>query len=251
MTLPLEGKVALITGSAKGIGRGIAHVLAEHGADIILNDLEPGPDIEHVKREIAAYGRKVLIAPGDVGQEESVDNIFRHIEQSFGKVDILVNNAGTSKAQDIFSTTVEDWDTLIRNNLTSAFLCSKSALSLMQRNGFGRIINISSVVGQQGALFGHVHYAATKSGMIGFTKTLARTAAPLGVNVNAIAPGIIDTALLKDIHGPERYEELKSSVPLGLGSVRDIGLAAAFLSGEGGRYITGATLDVNGGLYLR
>jgi 3-oxoacyl-[acyl-carrier protein] reductase len=115
----------------------------------------------------------------------------------------------------------------------------------------GRIVNISSIVGQRGAIFGHVHYAASKSGIVGLTKTLARTAAPLGVTVNCVAPGIIDTELLRQTHGDEQVAELAKTVPLGLGRPRDVGLAVAFLCGEGGRYITGATLDVNGGMNFR
>jgi NAD(P)-dependent dehydrogenase (short-subunit alcohol dehydrogenase family) len=124
-------------------------------------------------------------------------------------------------------------------------------MELMKEQGSGRIINISSIVGERGALYGHVHYASTKSGMFGFTKTLARTAAPLGITVNCIAPGIIETELLFETHGASEVAKLADGVPLGLGKVRDIGLAAAYLAGEGGRYITGSTIDVNGGMYLR
>ena len=168
-----------------------------------------------------------------------------------GPIDILVNNAGTSQAKDIFQIEAADWDRIIRTNLTSCFHCSQAAMKIMARQKSGRIINISSVVGHQGALFGHVHYAATKSGMLGMTRTLARTGAPLGINVNAIAPGCIETVLLHKTLGDTAVEEMRNKIPLGLGTPRDIGLAVAFLCGEGGRYITGATLDVNGGLYMR
>lgn len=121
----------------------------------------------------------------------------------------------------------------------------------MAQQHFGRIINISSVVGERGALFGHVHYAATKSGMLGMTKTLARTGAPLGITVNAVAPGIIETELLFKTHGAEGVEKLSASIPLGLGKPRSIGLAVSYLAGEGGNYITGSVLDVNGGMNMR
>jgi NAD(P)-dependent dehydrogenase (short-subunit alcohol dehydrogenase family) len=187
----------------------------------------------------------------DVGVPADVDRLFQTTLDQFGRIDILVNNAGTSQPQDIFQITAEDWEKMIRTNLTSCFLCSQAAMRQMAKQRSGRIVNISSVVGHQGALFGHVHYAATKSGMLGITKTLARTAAPLGITVNAVAPGCIETDLLHQTLGPQRVAEMAAKIPLGLGTPRDVGLAVAFLCGEGGRYITGATIDVNGGLYLR
>ena len=225
--------------------------LAEKGADIIVNYRSNSAEAEAVKDEIIAMGRKAIVAQADVSDKESVAGLFATIKQEFGRLDILINNAGTTKAQDIFETELEDWEFILKTNITSAFLCSKAAMEMMKDQQSGRIINISSIVGHRGALFGHVHYAATKSGMFGFTKTLARTAAPLGITVNCIAPGIIETELLFQTHGAEEVANLASGVPLGLGKVRDIGLAAAYLSGDGGRYITGATIDVNGGMYLR
>ncbi len=249
--LELEGKLALITGSARGIGKGIALTLAEKGADIILNDKKPNLEGEVVMARIAEMGRKVRLIQADVSCEDEVKKMFGEVREEYGRLDILVNNAGTSQAKTIFEANTEDWNYIINTNLTSCFLCAKEAMELMSAQRYGRIINISSVVGEQGALFGHVHYAATKSGMLGFTKTLARTAAPLGITVNAIAPGIIETELLLKTHGPEGIEKLSESVPLGVGTPRQIGLAVAFLCGEGGNYITGITLDINGGMYMR
>lgn len=247
----LKGKVALVTGASRGLGRGIALALAEKGADIVINFRNSQEEAETLKQQIEKIGRRTLLAKADVSQEEDVQKLFEQIAEEFGQLDILVNNAGTTKAQDIFDTTLEDWNFIINTNLTSAFLCSKAAMKMMKNQGTGRIINISSIVGHRGALYGHVHYAATKSGMFGFTKTLARTAAPLGITVNCIAPGIIETELLFQTHGKEDVEKLAAGVPLGLGKVKDIGLAAAYLAGDGGRYITGSTIDVNGGMYLR
>ena len=247
----LIGKVALVTGSAKGIGNSIAIVLAEKGADIILNDLSDGEEIQQTIRMIKKYNRKVYFKAADVSSEIEVNALFQFIKEATGKLDILVNNAGTSKAQDIFETTLEDWESILKTNLNSCFLCSKRALEFMKNQKDGRIINLSSVVAQQGALSGHTHYAASKSAILGFTKTLARTAAPFGIRVNAIAPGIIETELLRQTHGDEGIAKIAEGVPLGIGQPRDIGLAVAFLAGEGGNYITGATLDINGGLYYR
>jgi len=250
--LELEGKVALVTGASRGLGRGIAKVLAEKGADVIVNYRSNEREAAEVCREIEGMGRRALAARADVGGEDDARRLFQSVRAEFGRLDILVNNAGTTKPQDIFETTLDDWSQIIATNLTSMFLCSREAMVMMRgRGGGGRIINISSVVGHRGALFGHVHYAATKSGAFGFTKTLARTAAPHGITVNCIAPGIIETELLFQTHGAEEVGKLAESTPLGLGTPRDIGLAAAYLAGEGGRYITGATIDVNGGMYLR
>ena len=247
----LTNQVALVTGASRGLGRGIALVLAELGADIVVNYRSAEAEAEDVAEQIRALGRRALLVQADVSNESDVTRLFGEIDSEFGRLDILVNNAGTSQPKDIFDETLDDWNWILQTNLTSCFLCSKAAMERMRGQGSGRIVNISSVVGQQGALFGHVHYAATKSGMFGFSKTLARTAAPLGITVNCIAPGIIDTELLHQTHGEEKLANLAAGVPLGLGTVRDIGLSVAFFCGEGGRYITGATLDVNGGMLLR
>jgi 3-oxoacyl-[acyl-carrier protein] reductase len=251
MKLELEGKVALVTGAARGIGKGIALVLAEKGADIVINDKKMNYEGEALASQIQAMGRKILLIEADVSHEKEVITMFETIKKQFGRLDILVNNAGTSQAKDIFETNLSDWHFIIETNLTSCFLCSKEAMNLMAAQKSGRIINISSVVGERGALFGHIHYAATKSGMLGMTKTLARTGAPLGITVNAVAPGIIETELLFQTHGVEGVEKLSKTVPLGLGKPRSIGLAVAYLAGEGGSYITGTSIDVNGGINMR
>jgi len=247
----LSGKIALVTGASRGLGRGVALVLAERGADVVVNYLNDENEAKQVVREIEKFGVKSLCVKADVSRKDGVSVLFAAIMQKFGRLDILVNNAGTARAQDIFETTEEDWDFIINTNLKSVFLCSKEAMRIMREQRSGRIISMSSIVAHRGALFGHVHYASTKGGILGFTKTLARTGAPLGITVNAVAPGIIETELLFKTHGEEGVKELAAGVPLGLGLPRDIGLAVAYLAGEGGRYITGATIDVNGGMYLR
>lgn len=249
--MDLKNKATLVTGASRGLGKGIAFVLAEKGADIIVNYRNSNSEAENVCKEIEGMGRKAFAIKADVSKSGDVAKMFAEIMEKFGHLDILINNAGTTKSQDIFETSEEDWDFIIETNLKSCFLCSKEAMKIMKAQKSGRIVNISSIVGERGALYGHVHYASTKSGIFGFTKTLARTAAPLGITVNAIAPGIIETELLFQTHGKEEVEKLSNGVPLGLGNIRDIGLGAAYLCGEGGRYITGATLDINGGMYLR
>ena len=187
----------------------------------------------------------------DVTDSRAVAALFKNIKDKFGRLDILANNAGTSQPKDIFEITDEDWDRLIKTNLTSGFYCSRQAMFMMRDQRCGRIVFTSSVVGHRGALFGHVHYAATKAGQMGMVKTLARTGAPYGITVNAVAPGIVDTELLHKTHGDEGVKELAKTIPLGLGSVYDIGNAVAFLCSDEAHYITGITLDVNGGTYFR
>ncbi|MBQ9848529.1 MAG: 3-oxoacyl-ACP reductase FabG [Clostridia bacterium] len=247
----LKGKVALVTGSSRGIGRGIAISLAEAGADVVVNYAGNAKAAEECADIIRSKGQKALVIQADVSEEDQVKAMFAEIMKEFGRLDILVNNAGTSQDKDIFAMDKADWDRIIKTNLTSGMLCSKSAMEIMSEQKCGRIIFISSVVGERGALYGHIHYAATKSGQIGMTKTLARTAAPYNITVNAIAPGFIATELFLQTHGEEEMKKLAASVPLGIGSLEDIGAAAVYLASDEARYVTGATLDVNGGNNFR
>ncbi len=249
----MTGNVALVTGASRGLGREIALTLAGGGCDVAVNYKDAGAEeeVQSVVREIAALGRRVVALEGDVSDGAQVDRLFAQVSETFGRLDILVNNAGTARAQDIFSTSEEDWHFILNTNLTSCFLCSKAAMRLMAPRRSGVIVNISSVAGQRGHLVGQVHYSASKSGIIGLTKTLARTAAPLDIRVNAVAPGLIETELLRATHSDAELARLARDIPLGIGRPRDVALAVQFLCGEGGRYITGATLDVNGGAYLR
>ena len=193
-----------------------------------------------------------MAVQGDVSQEGDVAHLFELTMREFSRLDILVNNAGTTAAEDIFSIDYDSWMKILNTNLTSNFLCAKYAMEIMKEARFGRIIQISSIVGHRGALYGHVHYAATKSGQLGLTKTLARTGAPYGITVNAVAPGIIGTELLYQTHSAEELEEIKRAIPLGeIGRVEDVGAAVVFLASEEARFITGATIDVNGGMYMR
>lgn len=249
----LKDKIALVTGSSQGIGRGIALELGKRGAVIIVNyrDTDNLEKAKNVVGEIKDSGGIAVAMECDVTDSRAVAALFKNIKDKFGRLDILANNAGTSQPKDIFEITDEDWDRLIKTNLTSGFYCSRQAMFMMRDQRYGRIVFTSSVVGHRGALFGHVHYAATKAGQMGMVKTLARTGAPYGITVNAVAPGIVDTELLHKTHGDEGVKELAKTIPLGLGSVYDIGNAVAFLCSDEAHYITGITLDVNGGTYFR
>ncbi|MDA3963074.1 MAG: SDR family NAD(P)-dependent oxidoreductase [Planctomycetota bacterium] len=243
-------RLALVTGAARGLGRGIALGLAEAGWDVAVNDLRDDDAAQETASAVRACGRRAWVEPADVSDEAQVDALFVRLAQR-GGVHALINNAGIAHAADIFTMTLADWRRVIDINLTSCFLCSRRAAAQMRDTGGGRIVSIASVSGQQGALFGHVHYSASKAGIIGFTKALARTLAPHAVTVNAVAPGIIDTDLLRRTHGDDGVEHLAAGIPLGLGEARDVAGTVGFLCSEAGRYVTGATLDVNGGMYLR
>lgn len=247
----LKGRVALVTGSTRGIGKGIALELARKGAYVIVNGLpneDNGDSVVELIKESGGQGIEIL---ADVSQLSEVENLFATIKEKFGKLDILINNAGTSQDKDIFEIDENDWDRILNTNLTSGFYCSKLAMNLMKDQKNGKIVFITSVVAHRGALFGHVHYAASKSGQLGMMRTLARTGAPLGINVNAVAPGIIGTDLLFKTHGDDGVQELETTIPMGLGRIEDIGYAVSFLCSDEARYISGTVLDVNGGLYFR
>lgn len=247
----LKDKIVLVTGSSRGIGKGIALALAAKGAKVILNSPPSDPDAREVKEEISAIGAEYDHIIADVSDSKQVGKMFDYIVRKYKRLDILVNNAGTSQARDIFEIDENDWRRIMETNLYSSFYCSKRAMQLMKEAGYGRIVFVSSVVAHRGALYGHAHYAASKSGQLGLVKTLARTGAPLGITVNAVAPGIMETELLYKTHGENEVNKLAESIPLGLGKIADVGYAVAFLCSDEAKYITGTTLDVNGGLYLR
>jgi len=244
----LENQIAVVTGASRGLGRGIAAVLAEKGAKVVVNYRTDAKDAESICVEIREKGGTAVPFQADVSESAEVAKLYDFVKTEFGRLDVLVNNAGTSRSQNIFEMSEQDWDFILKTNLKSLFLMSKPAMEIMREQKYGRIINMTSIVAYRGALFGHVHYAASKGGILSFTRTLARTGAPYNITVNAISPGIIETELLFRTHGPEGVAKLAQTVPLGLGKPRDVGLAAAYLAGEGGRYLTGICLDINGGM---
>jgi 3-oxoacyl-[acyl-carrier protein] reductase len=248
----LNGKVALVTGAARGIGAAIARTFAAAGADICLNHLDDAEDAERLRSEIEAQGRRAIAIAADIADPAAVEAMFVSLIQRLGRLDILVNNAGITRAEDIFDTSLESWEAVLRTNLNGAFLCSKHAMQLMREQARGgRIIQLGSVTGHQGALYGHLHYATSKAGLHGFTKTLARTGAPFGITVNALAPGLVATELLYETHGQAGVAELAKLAPLGLSSPADVAAAALYLASDEARTVTGAILDINGGMYMR
>lgn len=243
------GKVALVTGSSRGIGLATAEALAAAGATVVLNGRDAARLAGPVERLLEG-GRKAEAAAFDTSDEPAVEAAINGVIERYGRLDILVNNAGIADRHDVFETQLSDWNRMLQINLTGPFLCSRAAMRTMRRQKAGRIIMISSTSGQRGAPSGNVAYGASKAGLFGLVHSLAYTAASFGVTVNAVAPGLIDTDMLHDGFGTTLPDAV-SRVPLGLGVPTDIAGAVVFLAGQSGRYITGATIDVNGGLYIR
>ncbi|MBN1623455.1 MAG: 3-oxoacyl-ACP reductase FabG [Clostridia bacterium] len=246
----LTGKKVLVTGSSRGIGREIAITFARQGAIVAVNYTNNHSEAMKVVEEIKRLATEPLCIKCNVADEKEVEAMFAYIKKEWGYIDILVNNAGTNINQDIFDTSYDDWKKIMGINIDGTFLCSKQAMQMMKKRNYGRIINISSLAAHQGTTNGSVHYGASKAGQIGFGKTLARTAAQYSITVNNIAPGLTSTELLNN-RPKEELDKLASGVPLGIGKVSDIAAAAVFLASDEAGYITGQTIDVNGGWLMR
>jgi 3-oxoacyl-[acyl-carrier protein] reductase len=244
----LAGKVALVTGASQGIGRACALQLAAAGATVALaaRNIEK---LEAVAAEIAAAGGTAKAYALDVSNEDSIKSTARQILTDFGSIHILVNNAGITKDGLALRMKLADFDDVLRTNLTGAFLLTQAVISSMMKARWGRIINITSVVGETGAA-GQANYAASKAGLIGLTKSLAREFASRGITVNAVAPGFIQTAMTDDLTDALKAGIL-TQIPLArYGADADIAAAVAYLASDAAGYVTGHTLDVNGGLYM-
>ncbi|NWF92062.1 MAG: 3-oxoacyl-[acyl-carrier-protein] reductase [Syntrophaceae bacterium] len=246
--MKLEAKVAWVTGAAQGIGRTVALLLAQNGADIAVSDINL-EKAEETAKEIEAMGRRAMAIKTDVADARDVERTVETILRRFGQIDILVNNAGIARDRLILRMTEEDWDAVIDVNLKGTFNCTKAVIRYMSKQRSGKIVNIASVVGEMGNI-GQANYAASKAGVIGLTKTVAREFAQRGINVNAIAPGYIETAMTDAL--PEKVkEELKRMIPMErLGKPEDVAQAVLFLVSEASSYITGQVLNVNGGIYM-
>jgi 3-oxoacyl-[acyl-carrier protein] reductase len=241
-----NGQTALITGAGRGIGKTIAVKLAETGLDIAIADMNPVSD--DVLREIEEYGTKCLAFQLDVTDVESVDSVVKKIIDETGGIHILVNNAGITKDNLFMRMKPEQWTQVIDVNLNGVFHVTKAVIRTMVKQHSGRIINISSVVGFSGNP-GQVNYSSTKSGLIGFTKSLSREVGTRGITVNAVAPGFINTAMTQALNESQQ-QAILNQIPLGrMGEAEDIANAVAFLASEEASYITGTVLHVNGGMY--
>lgn len=244
----LTGKVAMVTGAAQGIGKAVALLLARNGADIIVADINL-EKAEETAKEIQVLGRKALAVKVDVGSFDDVIRVVQTVLEEFSQIDILVNNAGINRDKLILRMTEEDWDAVLTINLKGTFNCTKAVVRHMSKQRSGKIVNIASVVGEMGNA-GQANYAASKAGVIGFTKTVAREFAQRGINVNAIAPGYIETPMT-DVLAEKVKEELRRMIPMErLGKPEDVAEAVLFLVSEASSYITGQVLNVNGGIYM-
>jgi len=245
--MDLANRVAIVTGSARGIGQAIALKLAEVGATVVVNDIGEAKPLESVAAEIRAMKRQSLAVLADVSSAADAARLVATAASTYGRVDILVNNAGITRDHLVLRMSEEDWDTVLNVDLKSAFLCTRAVMRQMLKQHWGRIISIASIVGEIGNP-GQANYASAKAGIIGFTRSIAKEVASRGITANAIAPGFIDTSMTQQL-GEKHRQELMQHIPVGyLGSPRDVAEAVAFLASEEARYITGQVLNVDGGM---
>jgi 3-oxoacyl-[acyl-carrier protein] reductase len=244
----LKDKIALVTGASQGIGRDTAMAMAEAGAKVAVAARNE-EKLSALVKDIVAAGGTALVVKMDVADAEQVKAGFKQVIEKFGRLDILVNNAAITRDGLAMRMKQDDWDAVIRTNLTGAHLCIQQALHTMIRARAGRIINIASIVARMGNA-GQANYVAAKAGLIGLTKAIAIEIASRNVTVNAVAPGFIETPMT-DVLADKVKDELKTRIPLGrMGSARDVAAAIVFLASDEAGYITGHVLDVNGGMYL-
>lgn len=238
----------MVTGCGRGIGKAIALNLAAAGANIILNDIDTDA-VTLVEKEITALGRKAFIHIGSIGEKKDVENLFGIAKEQFDRLDILVNNAGITRDNMLLKMTDQEWDQVIDINLKGVFYCTQKAAAIMKDQEYGRIVNLTSVSALMGNV-GQVNYAASKAGVVGMTKTLAREFARYQITVNAVAPGFINTPMTAPI--PDAIKQnIISQIPLGrAGESQDVANLVRFLSSDDSEYITGQVISCNGGMYI-
>ncbi|ELC8452909.1 3-oxoacyl-[acyl-carrier-protein] reductase [Clostridium perfringens] len=245
----LKDKVAIVTGGTRGIGRAIALKLADHGANIVINYRNSDKEAEELKAILEEKGVKVLTVKCDISNFEDSKNLMDKCKEVFGKIDILVNNAGITKDTLIMRMKEEDFDNVIDVNLKGTFNCAKHASAIMLKQRFGKIINMTSVVGIAGNA-GQVNYAASKAGVIGLTKSLAKELGSRGITVNAVAPGFINTDMTASLSEKVK-EEASKNIPLKkLGDPEDVANLVGFLASDAANYITGQVINVDGGMVM-
>jgi 3-oxoacyl-[acyl-carrier protein] reductase len=245
-----RGRVAIVTGGGRGIGRAIATRLAGEGAELAISYRSDAVAAEESAQQVRKAGVRCELFKGDISSPGDVEALFEGVSDAFGRMDILVNNAGITRDNLLVRMKQEEFDEVLRTNLKGTYLCTRAALRPMVRARWGRIVNVSSVVGLVGNA-GQANYAASKAGIIGFTKSVAREVARRGITVNAVAPGYVETELTGSL--PENVkEQIREQVPMGrFGTVEEVAEVVAFLVGEGAGYVTGQTVAVDGGMTMQ
>jgi len=245
----LKDRVAIVTGAAKGIGKAVAWIFVREGAKVVLVNLEKAR-LEALQEEIRKKGGRALAVPCDVSKASEVKQMVDQVQRVFGRIDILVNNAGIIRRGTIETVTEEDWDHVIAVNLKGPFNCSKAVVDIMKKQGYGKIVNVSSIAGKMGDITSAPGYGPSKAGLDALTKTLARQLATYGIHVNGVAPHAIETEMSAE-WSPEKRKAIVDAIPLKrLGKPKDVAEAVLFLASESAAFITGEIIDVNGGALM-
>jgi 3-oxoacyl-[acyl-carrier protein] reductase len=245
-----EGRVAIVTGGSRGIGRAIAVRIAQEGANVAISYRSNDAAAEETAERVREAGAECDLFKGDVSSPGDVEALFKGVSDALGRVDILVNNAGITRDNLMMRMKEDEFDEVLQTNLKGTYLCTRAALRPMVRARWGRIVNVSSVVGLVGNA-GQANYAASKAGIIGFTKSVAREVAQRGITVNAVAPGYVETELTGSLPD-EVKDQIKAQVPMGrFGEAEEVAEVVAFLAGEGAAYVTGQTIAVDGGMTMQ
>ena len=244
----IEGKIAIVTGAGRGMGREVARKLVELGANVVINDVSLDDAIASIEDISPPENQEMLAIAGDITKKNDVDNLILKTSEKFGGIDILVNNAGVLRPTKVIDIEEEEWDWVVNVNLKGTYLCSRAVLPSMISRGWGRIVNFSSTAGKNISTVGGAHYTAAKAGILGFTRHLAKEAAQFGITVNSVCPGLIATEMVLSTINESQIKLYESSFPISrMGQPYEVADLVVFLASNKASYITGASLDINGG----